>query len=55
MLKSFIGQIKQSLAASLGLEPDSVNVKATTTDGLGFVGRGDGIASIAVATVEKVE
>ena len=55
VLKPFIGQIKQSLAASLGLEPDSINVKATTTDGLGFVGRGDGIASIAVATVEKVE
>ena len=55
VLKSFIGQIKQNLAVSLGLEPDSINVKATTTDGLGFVGRGDGIASIAVATVEKVE
>ena len=55
VLKPFMGQIKQSLAAGLRLDPDSVNLKASTTDGLGFVGRGEGIAALAIATIEPVE
>jgi 2-C-methyl-D-erythritol 2,4-cyclodiphosphate synthase len=54
ILKPYMGQIKQSLAASLALDPESVNLKAKTTDGLGFIGRGEGIASLAIATVERV-
>ena len=53
-LKPFMGQIRQSLAASLGIGPELVNLKATTTDGLGFVGRGEGIAGLAIATVEQI-
>ena len=53
-LKPFMGQIRQNLAASLGLDPESVNIKATTTDGLGFVGRGEGITGLAIATVEQL-
>ena len=53
-LKPFVGQIKEALADLLGLDPTLVNVKATTTDSLGFVGRGEGIASLAVATVEHI-
>ena len=39
------------LAALLGLPPDRIGLKATTTEGLGFTGRGEGIAAQAVATV----
>ena len=54
-LKPYLGRMKQALADSLGLEVDQVNLKATTTDGLGFVGRGEGISSVAVATVQPEE
>ena len=52
VLRPFVGQIEQSLSASLGVEQDSVNVKAKTTDGLGFTGRGEGIAALSIATLE---
>jgi 2-C-methyl-D-erythritol 2,4-cyclodiphosphate synthase len=43
--------IRATLAAALGIPADQVNVKASTGEGLGFVGRGEGVAALAVATL----
>jgi 2-C-methyl-D-erythritol 2,4-cyclodiphosphate synthase len=43
------GEMRARLAAAMGVEPDRVNVRATTTDKLGFTGRGEGLAALAVA------
>jgi 2C-methyl-D-erythritol 2,4-cyclodiphosphate synthase len=40
------------LAERLGAPPGSVSIKAKTNEGMGFIGRGEGIAVIAVATLE---
>jgi 2-C-methyl-D-erythritol 2,4-cyclodiphosphate synthase len=47
-----VGGMGAALAARLGLAPGAVNVKAKTNEGMGFIGRGEGLAVIAVATLE---
>lgn len=45
--------IRSRLADALDMTPESVSVKATTTDGLGFIGKGEGMAAAAVVTVQS--
>jgi 2-C-methyl-D-erythritol 2,4-cyclodiphosphate synthase len=41
-----------AIAGELGVAPDAVGIKAKTNEGMGFIGRGEGVAVLAVATVE---
>ena len=45
------GEMRERLAAAIGVDPGAVNVKATTGEGMDAVGRGEGAAAIAVATL----
>jgi 2-C-methyl-D-erythritol 2,4-cyclodiphosphate synthase len=46
-------QMRARLAGGLGLDVAYVNVKATRGEGMGFIGRGEGAATLAIATVER--
>lgn len=45
--------IREGLAGALGIEVARVNVKASTGEGIGFVGRGEGVAALAIASLRE--
>jgi 2-C-methyl-D-erythritol 2,4-cyclodiphosphate synthase len=52
-LSPFIPEMRRRIGKALDIDSTQVTVKATTTNGLGFIGRGEGIAAQAVALVQK--
>lgn len=52
-LKDYIPQMRENLAAALGIDQARMNVKATTEEGLGFTGSGEGIACHAVCLLDE--
>ena len=53
-LFSYIETMKKNIAICLEIKEEKINIKATTTEGLGYTGSGEGIASYAVACIYKV-
>ncbi|MEE3395053.1 MAG: 2-C-methyl-D-erythritol 2,4-cyclodiphosphate synthase, partial [Candidatus Onthomonas sp.] len=52
-LAPYIPQMRENIAARLGIDSGLVNIKATTEEGLGFSGSGEGMAAHSVALLEK--
>ena len=53
VLRPFITEINHNLAKFIGIPIDSINIKATTTDGLGFIGNSNGIACFTIVNITK--
>ena len=51
----YLPEMKANIAAALGVEVKRIGIKATTNEHLGFVGRGEGIAAMAVASIDLPE
>ncbi len=53
-ISPFVDQMKINISRSLAIQPDDVNIKATTNEKIGFIGRGEGIAAQAVCMIERM-
>jgi 2-C-methyl-D-erythritol 2,4-cyclodiphosphate synthase len=52
-LAPYIPDMRERISQALGVSPDRLNIKATTTEGMGFCGRGEGIAAYSVVSLIK--
>jgi 2-C-methyl-D-erythritol 2,4-cyclodiphosphate synthase len=48
-----VESIRRAISETIGLSVSTISVKATTNEGMGFVGRGEGIAALAIATIQS--
>jgi len=53
-LADYIEGMRRQVSGALGIEAGRVNIKASTSNGIGFVGRGEGVAAFAVALLEGI-
>lgn len=53
-MRPYIDRMRENVADALGIDTDRVNIKATTEEGLGFTGNGEGISAQAVASINSV-
>ncbi len=51
-LSPYRKEMEENIARTIGLESDRINVKATTTEGLGLIGKGEGVGAMSVALIE---
>ncbi len=54
-ISKYVPEMRENIAHALGTKVENINVKGTTTEGLGFTGRGEGIAAQAIANVTQVK
>lgn len=54
-LSPFRAAMQENIARAVAINPDCVNIKATTTEGLGIIGKGEGIAAMCIASIRAVE
>ena len=52
-IRSYIAEMQQALASVIKIDADAISIKATTTEKLGFIGRGEGISAHAIVLLEK--
>ncbi len=48
-------EMEKNIAQTIGLEPNRINVKATTTEGLGLIGKGEGIGAMSIALISRLK